>query len=133
MATAATSTRRCISSPPDRGRGAAKATTPGRPTTCGSPQVRCTTADPRGDPSRPGHLPAMPHIRLTIGRKLALAFGAVVVLMLVPLSAAMTGTANLRDSTKRVGQRAVPTTRLLGEATTEIRQFRVAQLERTLA
>ncbi|MCW2983640.1 MAG: methyl-accepting chemotaxis protein, partial [Conexibacter sp.] len=75
----------------------------------------------------------MPRITLTIGRKLALVFGLVVLLTLIALAAALSGTAKLRDSTTTVGTRVVPATHLLGEATTEIRQFRVAQLERTLA
>jgi methyl-accepting chemotaxis protein len=75
----------------------------------------------------------MPRIALTIGRKLALAFGLVIVLTLVALAVALTGTSKLRDSTRTVGTRVVPAVELLGSATTEIRQFRVAQLERTLA
>jgi methyl-accepting chemotaxis protein len=75
----------------------------------------------------------MPRITLTIGRKLALGFGLVIALTLVALAVAMSGTSQLRDSTQVVGTRVVPATALLGEATTEIRQFRVAQLERTLA
>jgi methyl-accepting chemotaxis protein len=75
----------------------------------------------------------MPSLRFTIGRKLALAFGAVVALMLVTLAVAMHATGTLRDQTSEVGTQVVPTVRLLGDATTEIRQFRVAQLERALA
>ena len=75
----------------------------------------------------------MPSFRLTIGRKLALAFGAVIGLMLVTLLVAMHATATLRDQTTEIGRQVVPDVRLLGDATTEIRQFRVAQLERTLA
>jgi methyl-accepting chemotaxis protein len=75
----------------------------------------------------------MPTFRLTIARKLALAFGAVIGLMAVTLLVAMSATGTLRDQTTAVGARVVPDVRLLGEATTEIRQFRVAQLERTLA
>ncbi|HWI72037.1 MAG TPA: methyl-accepting chemotaxis protein [Baekduia sp.] len=75
----------------------------------------------------------MPRITFTIGRKLALAFGVVVALTLVALATALSGTGTLRDSTRAVGTQVVPQVRLLGEATTEIRQFRVAQLERTLA
>jgi methyl-accepting chemotaxis protein len=75
----------------------------------------------------------MPRITFSIGRKLALAFGLVIVLILVALAVALSGTGKLRDSTKTVGVHVVPTVRLLGDATTEIRQFRVAQLERTLA
>jgi methyl-accepting chemotaxis protein len=75
----------------------------------------------------------MPHLRFTVGRKLALAFLPVVALTLVALVAALRGTDALHDSTTTVGERVVPAVRLLGDATTEIRQFRVAQLERTLA
>jgi methyl-accepting chemotaxis protein len=74
----------------------------------------------------------MHRIRLTIGRKLALAFGAVIALTTIALLVALSGTSELRDSTKTVGEHVVPHVRLLGDATTEIRQFRVAQLERTL-
>src|SRR4051812_41022145 len=75
----------------------------------------------------------MPTFRWTIGRKLALAFGAVIGLMLITLLVAMSATGTLRDQTTDVGAHVVPAVRLLGDATTEIRQFRVAQLERTLA
>ncbi|MDX6702124.1 MAG: methyl-accepting chemotaxis protein [Baekduia sp.] len=75
----------------------------------------------------------MPRVRLTIARKLAAAFGAVIFLTLVALAVALNGTAKLRNSTTAIGTEVVPAVRLLGEATTEIRQFRVAQLERTLA
>jgi len=75
----------------------------------------------------------MPRIALTIGRKLTLAFGLVLALTLVALWIAMSGTGKLRDSTRAVGDDVVPAVALSGEATTEIRQFRVAQLERTLA
>jgi methyl-accepting chemotaxis protein len=75
----------------------------------------------------------MPTFRPTIGRKLGLAFGAVIALMLVTLLVAVNATGTLRDQTTTVGGRVVPAVRLLGDATTEIRQFRVAQLERTLA
>src|SRR4051794_12524335 len=75
----------------------------------------------------------MPRIRLTIGRKLALAFGAVIALTLIALVVALHGTTKLRDGTAAIGSDVVPATSLLGDATTEIRQFRVAQLERTLA
>jgi methyl-accepting chemotaxis protein len=75
----------------------------------------------------------MPTFRLTIGRKLALSFGVVIGLMLVTLLVAMSATGTLRDQTTEVGTHIVPAVRLLGDATTEIRQFRVAQLERTLA
>jgi methyl-accepting chemotaxis protein len=75
----------------------------------------------------------MPRIALTIGRKLTLAFGLVLALTLLALAVGMRGTAQLRDSTRAVGVDVVPAVRLSGEATTEIRQFRVAQLERTLA
>jgi methyl-accepting chemotaxis protein len=75
----------------------------------------------------------MPRVRLTIARKLAAAFGAVIVLTIIALAVALNGTAKLRDSTTAVGEQVVPAVRLLGDATTEIRQFRVAQLERTLA
>jgi methyl-accepting chemotaxis protein len=75
----------------------------------------------------------MTTFRLTIGRKLALAFGAVIALMLVTLAVATHATGELRDQTDAIGGRVVPSVRLLGDATTEIRQFRVAQLERTLA
>jgi methyl-accepting chemotaxis protein len=75
----------------------------------------------------------MHRFSLTIARKLALAFGLVIALTLVALAVAMSGTAKLRDSTRAVGDDVVPAVQLAGEATTEIRQFRVAQLERTLA
>jgi methyl-accepting chemotaxis protein len=75
----------------------------------------------------------MPRVRLTIARKLAAAFGAVILLTLVALAVALNGTADLRNSTTAIGTEVVPAVRLLGEATTELRQFRVAQLERTLA
>jgi methyl-accepting chemotaxis protein len=75
----------------------------------------------------------MHRFALTIGRKLALAFGLVIALTLVALAVAMSGTGKLRDSTRAVGDDVVPAVQLTGEATTEIRQFRVAQLERTLA
>jgi methyl-accepting chemotaxis protein len=75
----------------------------------------------------------MHRIAFTIGRKLALAFGLVFALTLVALAVGMSGTAKLADSTRAVGADVVPAVQLTGEATTEIRQFRVAQLERTLA
>jgi methyl-accepting chemotaxis protein len=75
----------------------------------------------------------MSRITFSIGRKLALAFGLVIALVLVALAVALSGTAKLRESTRTVGEHVVPTVRLLGDTTTEIRQFRVAQLERTLA
>jgi methyl-accepting chemotaxis protein len=74
----------------------------------------------------------MPRISFTIGRKLALAFGAVIALVLVALLTALSGTGHLRSATRDVGTQVVPATALLGDATTEIRQFRVAQLERSL-
>jgi methyl-accepting chemotaxis protein len=75
----------------------------------------------------------MPRIAFTIGRRLTLAFGLVAALIVVALATTLSGTGTLRDSTRTVGEHVVPQVRLLGEATTEIRQFRVAQLERTLA
>ncbi|HEV7496091.1 methyl-accepting chemotaxis protein [Baekduia sp.] len=75
----------------------------------------------------------MHRFALTIGRKLALAFGLVIALTLVALAVAMSGTTKLRDSTQAVGDDVVPAVHLTGQATTEIRQFRVAELERTLA
>jgi methyl-accepting chemotaxis protein len=74
----------------------------------------------------------MPRISFTIGRKLALAFGAIIALNLIALFTALSGTGHLRTATRDVGTEVVPATALLGNATTEIRQFRVAQLERTL-
>jgi methyl-accepting chemotaxis protein len=74
----------------------------------------------------------MHRISFTIGRKLALAFGAIIALTVVALLTALSGTGHLRTTTRDVGTQVVPATALLGDATTEIRQFRVAQLERTL-
>ncbi|QEC49174.1 methyl-accepting chemotaxis protein [Baekduia soli] len=69
-------------------------------------------------------------IRLTVGRRLAAGFGTVIALMLVALAVADSGTSRLRADTKAVGLEIVPAVRMLGETTTGIRQFRVAQLER---
>jgi methyl-accepting chemotaxis protein len=71
--------------------------------------------------------------RPTIARKLALAFGAVIALMLAALAIATSGTNSLRSDTKTIGQEIVPAVQMLGETTTEIRQHRVAQLERVNA
>jgi methyl-accepting chemotaxis protein len=68
--------------------------------------------------------------RPTIARKLGAAFGAVIALMLAALVVATSGTNSLRDDTATIGTGIVPAVHLLGQATTEIRQYRVAQLER---
>jgi methyl-accepting chemotaxis protein len=68
--------------------------------------------------------------RPTIARKLALAFGAVIALMLAALAVAATGTQSLRSDSATIGNEVVPAVQMLGETTTEIRQYRVAQLER---
>jgi methyl-accepting chemotaxis protein len=75
----------------------------------------------------------MHRFTFTIGRKLGLAFGLVFALIAVALAVGMNGAATLRDSTRAVGDDVVPAIALTGDATTAIRQFRVAQLERTLA
>ncbi|HEV7753691.1 MAG TPA: methyl-accepting chemotaxis protein [Baekduia sp.] len=75
----------------------------------------------------------MPRLRLTIARKLAGAFGFVIALMLVALAVAMHGTTTLRSDTQALGDGVVGSVSLLGEAATEMRQFRVTQLERALA
>jgi methyl-accepting chemotaxis protein len=68
--------------------------------------------------------------RPTIGRKLALAFGAVIALMLAALAIATSGTNSLRSDSATIGREIVPGVQMLGETTTDIRQYRVAQLER---
>ena len=68
--------------------------------------------------------------RPTIARKLAVAFGAVIALMLAALAVAATGTQSLRSDSATIGNEVVPAVQMLGETTTEIRQYRVAQLER---
>ena len=70
--------------------------------------------------------------RLTIARKLGLAFGAVVALMILVLLLAIGGLDRLGNQTEESALH-VPRVQHLGEITTEIRQYRVAQLERTLA
>ena len=71
--------------------------------------------------------------RPTIARKLAVAFGVVIALMLAALAVAASGTARLTGDSRSVAHEVVPMVQLLGQTTTEIRQYRVAQLERTLA
>jgi methyl-accepting chemotaxis protein len=69
-------------------------------------------------------------LRPTIARKLGAAFGVVIALMLAALVVATSGTNSLRSDSTTIGKEIVPAVQMLGETTTEIRQYRVAQLER---
>jgi methyl-accepting chemotaxis protein len=71
-------------------------------------------------------------LRLSIARKLALAFGAVVVLIALVLVLASGGLSRLSAQSQESAQR-VPRMDRIGQITTGVRQYRVAQLERTLA
>jgi methyl-accepting chemotaxis protein len=68
--------------------------------------------------------------RPTIPRRLAGAFAVVIALMLASLAVATAGSNSLRDDTLTVGRQIVPAVEMLGQSTTQIRQYRVTQLER---
>jgi methyl-accepting chemotaxis protein len=75
----------------------------------------------------------MPRVRLSITTKLLASFGVLIVFLVATLAIAFQLTGALRDDVHEVGRTQLPNVRMLGELTTEMRQYRVGQLEHSLS
>jgi methyl-accepting chemotaxis protein len=71
--------------------------------------------------------------RLSITTKLLAAFGVLIVFLVATMAVTFQLTGSLRDDVRDVGRTQLPSVQMLGELTTEMRQFRVAQLEHSLS
>jgi methyl-accepting chemotaxis protein len=67
--------------------------------------------------------------RFTLALRLSAAFGIVLLTIFVGLFVGLRSIDHLRSSSQQLDRNVLPKVQMLGETTTEIRQFRVAQLE----
>src|SRR3954454_20860168 len=78
-----------------------------------------------------GH--TMSRLRFSITAKLLASFGVLIVFLVATMAVAFQLTGSLRDDVHSVGRTQLPNVQMLGELTTEMRQYRVAQLEHSLS
>src|SRR3954468_11573600 len=75
----------------------------------------------------------MSRFRLSITAKLLASFGVLIVFLVATMAVAFQLTGSLRNDVHAVGRTQLPNVQMLGELTTEMRQYRVAQLEHSLS